>query len=396
MNNWRELLLGPSYFYHKKLINNSYGWDEREIGSYLLSKRERICGEPRIITKRELQSKRNNNSIIQKLLTKNVTTGGTTGTPFEFKQDYLFTRQKERAYIFDIWSTVDYKPFDLRVIIRGNISEDLIQYNRFENAFVISPNKLLAANKSKVFDFLSSLKPFFLHVYPSSLLRFIDYIGKSNFEKLAVLGIMAGSEVFPKGQMEWVIDSFNVKIAHWYGHSEYAVLAKYCHSCNGFHFYPTYGLAEFVKDQKSGLSKIIATSYNHIGTKFVRYDTEDLAIINSKKCDKCVFPRVESIVGREQEYFIDKFGQTQAFGPFLFGIHGEFWTKIQDIQFMQASLGKMEAFIVCSGNKSRIWIEKYISRRFALVDLSFHYVDRIEKTNHMKHKYYINNIVSSE
>ncbi|GAI77611.1 unnamed protein product, partial [marine sediment metagenome] len=70
---------------------------------------------------------------------------------------------------------------------------------------------------------------------------------------------MAGSEAFPVEQMKNFINNFNIKIAHWYGHSEYAILAKFCITCSGFHFYPTYGLAEFVEDS-DGNYMIIATS----------------------------------------------------------------------------------------------------------------------------------------
>ena len=218
----------------------------------------------------------------------------------------------------------------------------------------------------------------------------IGFIGEDNFSRLKIRGILAGSEVFPKGQMEWLRTRFGIDIAHWYGHSEYAILAKYCFNCDGFHFYPTYGLAEFQRDENNDLYRIIATSYNRIGTKFLRYDTDDFAVIDDTQCDKCAFPRVASVIGRTQEYFIDKHGQIQAFGPYLFGIHGEFWTKIQAIQFIQHSPGYMKIFISGVKNGNKAWIEKFLSDRFDSVQTDFFYVDRIEKTRLMKHRYYIN------
>ena len=75
----------------------------------------------------------------------------------------------------------------------------------------------------------------FLHV--NQAVTLIKLVGEQNFKRLNIKGIFAGSESFPKGQMEYIKNKFNIPIAHWYGHSEYAILAKYCDHCDGFHFY---------------------------------------------------------------------------------------------------------------------------------------------------------------
>ena len=243
MNSWREFVLGPSYFYHKWLISMSFRWTRAEVVEYETIQKKKLTKGLPLITKEELRKNLPCLPIVQKILAKKVTTGGTTGTPFEFYLDYFFSRQKERAYIFNIWKDVGFKPFNLRVVVRGNLSGRLIKFNKFEKAYIVSANQLIPENKNKVLYFFRNLPPFFLHVYPSSLMGLIDFVGENQFKSLPILGVMAGSELFPKGQMDWFRNIFNLRIAHWYGHSEYAVLAKYCHTCNGFHFYPTYGLA---------------------------------------------------------------------------------------------------------------------------------------------------------
>ena len=40
------------------------------------------------------------------LLTHTVRTGGTSGQPLRFTADTFARRQKERAYLFDIWSHI--------------------------------------------------------------------------------------------------------------------------------------------------------------------------------------------------------------------------------------------------------------------------------------------------
>ena len=56
-------------------------------------------------------------------------------------------------------------------------------------------------------------------------MTFIDLIGEDLFRSLPVRGVMAGSEAFPVGQMAYFEQDFGIQVAHWYGHSEYAVLA---------------------------------------------------------------------------------------------------------------------------------------------------------------------------
>jgi phenylacetate-CoA ligase len=99
-----------------------------------------------------------------------------------------------------------------------------------------------------------------------------------------VRGILAGSEASPAGEQAQFERSFGIPIAHWYGHSEYAALAYHCRQCRGFHFYPTYGKVELLPAGTDGLRRIVASSFNRIGTQFVRYDTGNLAVAATGSC----------------------------------------------------------------------------------------------------------------
>src|SRR5262249_16453815 len=160
---------------------------------------------------------------------------------------------------------------------------------------------------------------FFLHVYPSSLYTFIDLVGEDLFRELPVRGVLAGSEGFAAGEQARFEREFGIQIAHWYGHSEYAVLAYCCRKCHAFHFYPTYGYAEFLSSGDDMLRRIVASSYNRIGTQFIRYDTGDLATLATGSCSD-QFPRVSAIVGRSQETFIDSSGRKRSLLGYVFGI----------------------------------------------------------------------------
>jgi len=380
INNWRELLLGPIYFYHRFLIKKSKKKHFEPISVKTADSIEIKC-------KRDyLTNLDTYEHTIFRFFTKKVSTGGTSGSPFFFYRS-IFISQRERAYLFDIWSEINYRPFDLRVIFRGNISKDLISYNWFENAYTLSPNQINSDNRDFIIRFLKNLKPFFLHVYPSSFFSLSNYLGEDVMKSLNIRGIMAGSENFPIGQIELITKLYKLPIAYWYGHSEYAVLARYCSDCQGFHFYPTYGKVELIKRDEFKYS-IIATSFNKIGTRFKNYDTEDLAIIDNSECKVDNFPRIKMIAGREQDYFFSADGSVNAFGPFLFGIHNKFWEYLDDIQFVQEKIGELKVYI-CTTHLNHSEIEKILNSRFSTITLSFHYVESIDKSINGKHSYFI-------
>lgn len=388
--NWRELLLGYSYFKHKSLIEKSKKWTHEQVIAF--NNKNINYSLPISDKKQYLQNPKGFNSDKFKFLTQQVTTGGTTGTPFKFRRDLFHSRQKERAYIFDIWSETGYKPFDLRVIYRGNInSEKMISYNFIENAYNLNPKFINEESKPELIKFLQSLKPFFLHVYPSSLLSLIKFLGDEVFGSLKISGIFAGSEAFPKSQMANIQSRFNIPVAHWYGHTEYAVLAKYCFKTDAFCFYPTYGAVEFIKKQNTDLYSIVATSYNKLGTRFKRFNTQDVCSgINEVRCHNNNFISVKRIIGREQEFFYDMEGNLLAFGPYLFGIHDDFWNYLDKIQFVQEEKGKLIVFIENEKNEK---IRPFLKERFSdKIELVFQEVDSIDKSVSGKHQYFIQKI----
>ena len=210
------------------------------------------------------------------LLTHTVRTGGMSGQPLSFRADTFARRQKERAYLFDIWSQIGYRPYDLRVCYRGEIHGELVRYNSLENTWLISPGATVEQKLDELRRWVRTLPPFYLHVHASSLFTFIDLIGDDLFSSLPIRGVIAASEVFPSAQQAQFEEEFGIQVAHWYGHSEYAALAYCCRKCRGFHFYPTYGYLELLPSETEGCQRIIASSFNRIGTQFIRYDTGGL------------------------------------------------------------------------------------------------------------------------
>jgi phenylacetate-CoA ligase len=376
----RQLVLGPAYFTHLVLIKKSKHWSKKNVLDYKNDNKALKCYNTKVDITRSSEEFLKRSPLLP---LRKVRTGGTTGEPFLFYQDIFISRQKERAYLFDIWGRIGYKKFDYRIVVRGNMPSHDKKYSFLENALVLSQNFFVEENKKEL-GVLFRKKSFFLHVYPSTLFFLIDFWGIDIFKTFPINGVFAGSEAFPISQMKWFKQNFNIQIAHWYGHSEYAILARYCNTCSEFHFYPTYGRAEVFQEKQTDL--ILANSFNSYGTIFKDYFTGDYAEKSTQTCEIDNFFKLKSIKGRIQEFIFDKELNRRAFGPYLFGIHNEFWDFIVWIQFIQEVKGRLEVKYVKSSNFDKTRFLEIIEQRFELFELEFNDVDYIEKTKNGKHK----------
>jgi phenylacetate-CoA ligase len=397
MTGVRESLLGPSYFYHRRLIRESKGWSPSEIREYQDPRFRRLISRygDEITQKEDYRRDPSRYARWElPLLTHTVRTGGTSGQPLRFTADTYARRQKERAYLFDIWSQVGYAPYDLRVRYAGDIHDGMLRYNRLENVWIISPGATVEEELVGLRRWLRTLPPFFLHVYPSSLFTFIDLVGEDLFRSLSIRGVIAASEMFPAAEQMQFEQEFGLKIAHWYGHSEYATLAYCCRECRGFHFYPTYGYVQLLPSEIEGCRRIVASAFNRIGTQFVRYDTGDLAIYSDGSCAADNFPRASAIVGRSQETFVDSSGRRRSLFGYAFGDldHGAFYDQIRDMQFVQDKAGFLRVRMVTNPGAEKDQIERIFERRIPMAKLEFEYVSAIERSPGGKRKYFVNGL----
>ena len=213
----------------------------------------------------------------------------------------------------------------------------MLRYNRLENVWIVSPRTTVEGEPACCGGGCARYhRSFFMCIRvrctPSS-----TWVGEDLFRSLPVRGVIAASEMFPASEQVRFEQEFGIKIAHWYGHSEYAALAYCCRECRSFHFYPTYGHVELLSSEIEGCRRVVASSFNRMGTQFVRYDTSDLAVDPVGNCAKDNFPRASAIVGRSQETFVDSSGRRRSLFGYAFGDldHGAFYDQIRDIQFVQ-------------------------------------------------------------
>jgi phenylacetate-CoA ligase len=263
-------------------------------------------------------------------------------------------------------------------------------FNHFENVWLISPGATIEQQLGRLRQWIRTVPPFFLHVHASSLFTFIDLLGEDLFRSLPIRGVIAASEAFPATQWMRFERDFDLQVAHWYGHSEYATLAYCCRECRGFHFYPTYGYAELLASDTEGCRRVVVSSFNRIGTQFVRYDTGDLAVAPTGSCTSNNFLRADAIVGRSQETFVDSLGRRRSLFGYVFGDEKSFlWDQIRDLQFVQEKPGLLRVRLVANPGADRVRIQQTFTRRMPMVSLEFEYVPFIERSPSGKRRYFL-------
>lgn len=331
------------------------------------------------------------NSFFRKM---KVTTGGSTGEPFCFYMDRFVTRQKEKGFIHDQWKRVGYKFGDPIFNLRGRTpsSNKFVHHDCFFNIFYASSFNL---NKSSLHEYISAInriKPKFIHGYPSTIYQ-LSILMKSTKQKLDFqpIAVFCGSEKFYDYQRKLIESVFGCQAYHWYGHSECLALGGECEFSNKFHFYPQYGYTELLptgifNDNGRELHEIVATGFNNRIMPLIRYRTGDYAIIS--KNQKCQCGRnyliVDEIIGRQQEFVIDKNLNPISVTSLIFGQHYPSFSGIENIKIIQEKPGTIEIQIVKNikfNSNDFNFMKKKISQ---LLDdkilTTFSFVDYLEKS----------------
>ncbi len=342
---------------------------------------------------------------IDKARLSKVITGGTTGMPMTFYIDNYKARAKEMAHqMYATWHIWGYRQgIDKCVTLRGaRISDERLARgvywtrSKLDRGIIMSSFHLLEQNYQVYIDKIRTERPRYIRAYPSSIVALCTLMKNHNDLGLEGLrGVLCSSETIYEWQRNLVKEVLNVPIYGSYGHTEKAVWAF---EQNGkYLFPPRYGYAEFVDDAYNPVTKvgeqaqIIATGFDIDSFPFIRYKTEDLAVVGESEPG---YPQVaECVLGRSQEFVIDREGNKVLFtcsDEIFWGIDG-----VDAYQYIQDVPGKLKVNICISSQFDMAKIEilkKEAIRIFINFDIDIAIVADIPKTRSGKFRYLIQNI----
>ena len=311
-----------------------------------------------------------------------------------FYMDRFFTRQVEKAFMFDQWSRIGYKFGDKIYNIRGRTPKKgkFIHHDKIFNIYSASSFNLTYTDLSTYIDSLNAIKPDFLHGYPSTIYQLASMIEtKRRILDHRVKAVLCCSEKLFDFQRDKIESIFGCRVYTWYGHSEYLALGGACEYSDKLHFFPQYGYTELIPtgifDEKGNkIFEIVATGFNNRVMPLIRYQTGDYAIKSDQKHCRCGrdYLLIDEVIGRIQEFVVDDQEQLISATSLLFGQHYRVFEGLAAVQFYQDTPGKLEILIVKHENCGEYLIQEMKKKMEMLIgdrmQITISYVDDIPKS----------------
>ncbi len=277
-----------------------------------------------------------------------VTTGGSTGIPFGFRETYEAS-SLESAFMHTGWVWAGWRLGMVNAVLRGGYvgSENSVaRYDSYMRELSLSSYFLTRKSLPRYLQAIRKHRIQVLQAYPSSLNLLCDLMKDQRLEGQLVLKlVLLGSEnVYPWQLQKFQSNFPGTRFFSWYGHCEKAVLAPWCEGTTELHSWPFYGLTEVVHPDGGPVAEglegeIVGTSFHQTLTPFIRYRTLDHAVRGPGRCVHCgrSFPLLMKVLGRSQEVIVTCSGRFISMTAV--NMHDEIFDGIRQFQFMQAQPG---------------------------------------------------------
>ena len=334
------------------------------------------------------------------------TTGGSTGTPFNYRQS-KYDRFFGGALLYRGWSYAGYELGDKMVFLAGSSLD--VGANSFivKKAHEISRNirKLSSFDMGqddmkKYTDVINSFKPRFMRGYASSINFFANYIKENDVEIISPSAVFTTAEKLMQPMRKNIEDVFACDVYDTYGLNDGGVGAYECSEHCGLHIDTERSIMEVVDDTgfqiNEGIGHILGTSLHNYAMPFIRYDTDDMGHIIE---DACGCGResmlLKEVMGRSVDVLLTPEGKS-VHGWFFLYIFWEHCKGIKEYQVIQENIDEILIKIVQEDDFDEKQIEiigDIIKRKSSGWDIEFRFVDKIERTKAGKYKFIISELV---
>jgi phenylacetate-CoA ligase len=333
------------------------------------------------------------------------TTGGTTGTPLGFYVEKDAWYAEELAYQKIVINRAGYNLrgrflYLREASIRSSDKDKFWNYVFFGKSLILSSYHMSKENLLKYIEKIRHFKPKFIIAYPSSISLLAGFMKNNNINlSHEIEFILLSGENIYDWQQSLLKEIFQCKILSSYGNAERTAWAASCEKSDYYHFFPEYGIVEFVDKKSRSLKnegekgEIVGTGFHNYIFPFIRYKTGDIGIYTNKKC-LCGrnYPLLKNIHGRSHQFVVSR---TQSYIPIsgLYGLVAKSSNNVIDTQLYQDSPGKIVLMIMRSRTYSEIDEQNILSnfqKKFGSeIELIVDYVDDIPRTPRGKHQFLI-------
>lgn len=293
------------------------------------------------------------------LVAKRFNTGGSTGDPLVFycsplgrelelaHQNAFYARcfgeknpaivsfdgvqlsdQSRARSVYWQWRKRHHFPYGAMRFSAGHIQEDTIAVYRQK---------------------LGELRAPVLRGYPSALLALARELQAKGWD----LGyqpqmVMLTSETIWPDDIDYLRRVFGCDVYPQYGHSEGAIFGFAAANSLEYWCSPLMGVTEVLgadgRQVKVGeTGEIVVTGFGNFASPFIRYRTGDLGVYNGEEGG---FARISRLLGREQDFVVDRRGvNIPLVGP-IFGAHLSLFGQAQHLQIIDHGAGCVEVAVL--------------------------------------------------
>ncbi len=283
-----------------------------------------------------------------------TTTGGSTAEPMRFVQVKGLTRSKEKAFIWDGWARVGYRPRSRCVQLKGRSvarpDRDIYwQYEPIDNFLEMDSNYLTDRNLPLYLEQIHRFGPEFIIGYVSSIYLLARWLRDHPEARVPrVKAVMLASENVYPWQRAMIEEVFGCRVFSHYGHSEMVLLGSECELSTDLHFYPQYGFLEMLDQQgqpvreEGQVGELVGTSFHNPVMPFIRYRTQDYGVVGPPACPECgrEYPILKAVEGRLQEFIVTADGRLISICV-MGAAHFAELDKVSKTQYYQDTPGRL-------------------------------------------------------
>ncbi len=331
-------------------------------------------------------------------------TGGSTGEPFHM----LRCGGYESVFGLRKWAHYGYQTGDLIMGMGGDkfddntifMSRHVFKKNSTDIPFGSLGMSSLYLTENNAKDYcldIQAIRPAFLRGYPSFIYALACYAEQYGIELgEGMKGIELTSESAFAYQIEKMKAVYHCPVHLQYGHTEAIVFGYTFDDSLRYRVEPLYGFVEVLDEHNqhvgvNEVGEVVVTTLHNYAMPLIRYRTGDYAEYGGKDYR---FVYLNKVMGRTQDYVINKNGDKVLLTALIFGQHCKAMGNIIKWQLEQYEPGEIQVHIV-RGERFSEKDEKELQRLFAElgnVEPEFDYVQDIPPTPRGKSKMLIQHL----
>lgn len=384
--------------YYRRMFDE-YGWTPRDFRNF-----HDIRKIP-ILTKDILEKNLNELRAIPLHNCVAVTTGGSTGIPTKLFLDARSTGAVRLAFVWHSFHEGGYYFGDKIAVLRGKVigNGDIFSDHKYGVLYCSSMNM----SEKNMKQYLHQIQKFgakHIRAYPSAaelLAKYIKDTGSCFNEDGKIKTLFTSSETLTADMRRLIEEQMHVKVVDLYGNCEQIGMIGQCKEGH-YHEYMCHSYLEYLDDEdlpvKTGEGRIIGTGFINSAMPFIRYDTGDIALLDTQYRIRCA-NRQRVICGiagrhRKDEFLVGKAGNLVNF--VAINSHADIFDHIYRFQFIQEEKGRVKINVMpakgyTATDHRNIYME-FKKRLGETFDLEVCETEQFESTPRGKSKFLIQNI----